>query len=75
MVTLSEAILGIRWNELGVYIWDYSSLPLSYVKGNVNLFFSIAWFILSGICIVLDDWLRYKLFKERKPLLKEYKLF
>lgn len=68
IATLSEAIGGYYWNiECGLGIWDYSSLPLSFVGGQVNLFFSIAWMFLSGILIVLDDWLRMKLYGEESP--------
>ena len=68
VATLSEAIGGYYWNiECGLHIWDYSSLPLSFVGGQVNLFFSIIWMFLSGIVIVLDDVIRWKLYGQRKP--------
>ena len=68
MATLGEAILGYQWNIIeGLKIWNYSTLPFSFVGNQINLFFSIAWMGLSGVCIVLDDYLRYWLFKEEKP--------
>lgn len=67
ITTLAEAILGTYWRQHGIYLWDYSSLPLTFVNGNVNLLFSIGWFFLSGLCIVLDDNIRYLFFHERKP--------
>lgn len=68
IATLSEAIGGYYWNiQHGLRIWDYSTLPFSFVGGQVNLFFSLAWMLLSGIVIVLDDVLRWKLCNQRKP--------
>ena len=37
------------------------------ILGQISLPFSLIWFLLSGIIIIVDDWLRYKLFKEDKP--------
>ena len=68
IATLSEAVGGYYWNiENNLGIWNYSSLPLSFVGGQINLFFSLAWLLLSGICIVLDDILRWKLYDEENP--------
>lgn len=68
IATLSEAIGGYYWNiECHLGIWDYSSLPLSFVGGQINIFFMIAWFVLSGVCIILDDYLRMKLYHEDTP--------
>lgn len=68
IVTLSEAITGYQFNIVeGLHIWDYSTLPLSYVGGQINILFSTFWFFLSGIAIILDDYLRWKFFKEERP--------
>lgn len=67
VVTTLEFIFGMIlnvWLELG--IWDYSHLPLN-ICGQVCLWFTFAWFGLSAVAIVLDDWLRYRLFGEEKP--------
>lgn len=70
VITLLEFITGcivnlwLEWN-----VWDYSSIPLNLL-GQICLPFSIAWIFLSGVAIVLDDWLRYWLFKEEKPKYK-----
>lgn len=70
-VTLVEAICGYQWNIIeGLSIWNYSNLPLSGCGGQINFFFSIIWMFLSGICIILDDFLRYKFFNEDKPYYK-----
>ena len=68
IATLSEAIGGYYWNiQCGLNIWDYSSLPFTFVGGQINLFFMNAWMFLSGVCIVVDDILRWKLYKEELP--------
>lgn len=67
-ITAFELIVGCIVNLwLGWNVWDYNNLPLSFFNGQINLFFSIAWFMLSGVAIIVDDWLRYWLFCEEKP--------
>lgn len=67
IITILEFITGcivnlyLNWN-----VWDYSNVPLN-ILGQICLPFSIAWIFLSGVAIVLDDWLRFWLFKEEKP--------
>lgn len=70
IVTIAEFIAGLILNIwLGLGIWDYSSLPLN-IMGQISLPFSIAWFFLAGVAIVVDDWLRYTLFDEEYPRYK-----
>lgn len=67
IVTGIELITGLIlnvWLQLG--IWDYSNLPFN-LFGQICLQYSILWFLLSLLAIVLDDWLRYWLFDEEKP--------
>lgn len=72
MITTLEFIVGIIVNIIfKMNIWDYSNMPFN-VLGQICLPFSIIWFFLSALAIILDDWLRYKMFKEEKP---RYKLF
>ena len=72
IITILEFITGVIVNlYLGWNIWNYSDLPLN-ICGQVCLFFSLAWYCVSGIAIVLDDYLRYWLFNEEKP---HYKLY
>lgn len=67
IVTSLEFIFGVVLNiYLGLGIWDYSALPLN-ICGQICLPFSIAWFGLSIIAIMLDDYLRWKWFDEDKP--------
>lgn len=72
IITVGEYITGHIVNiKLGWNVWDYSNLPFN-IDGQICLFFSIIWFFISIIAILLDDWLRYILFDEEY---KEYKLF
>lgn len=67
IITSLEFLFGYILNiQLQLNIWDYSHLPFNY-KGQVCLFFSCLWFILGLIGIILDDFLRWKIFNEEKP--------
>ena len=72
IITVAEFVCGcivnlwLKWN-----VWDYSELPMN-ILGQICAPYSILWFFLSFIAIILDDYLRYWLFGEEKP---EYKLF
>ena len=52
--------------ELDLAIWDYSTMPFN-IMGQICLPFSIAWYGLSGVAIVFDDFLRWWLFGEPFP--------
>lgn len=72
IVTLLEFLTGMIVNvKLGWNVWDYSNLPLN-IYGQICPVFFIAWYYVSGLAIILDDYLRYWLFHEEKP---HYKLF
>lgn len=66
LITLCEAVLGYQWNTIEkLHIWDYSSLPLNGVNGNVSAIFSLfVWIPLSLIAILVDDGFRYYVLKE-----------
>lgn len=67
IVTTLEFIFGVVLNIfLGLGVWDYSQLPYN-LCGQICLLFSIGWFFLSAVAIILDDCLRYMLFGEEKP--------
>lgn len=71
VVTTVELISGYALNIcLGLNIWDYSGMAYN-VMGQICPQFSLAWFALSGLAIVLDDYIRHWLFGEEKP---HYKL-
>ena len=66
-VTALELCAGVilnLWLRLG--IWDYSHIPFN-LWGQICLPFTAVWFALSVFAVVLDDWLRYWLFKEERP--------
>ena len=66
-ITLLEFITGLIVNiGLGWNIWDYSKTLLN-ILGQICLPFTIIWFVLALIAIIIDDILRYLLFKEPIP--------
>ena len=67
IITCIEYISGCIINIcLGWNVWDYSNLPLN-INGQICLLFSILWLFLGLIGIILDDYLRHKLFDEPMP--------
>lgn len=67
IVTFLELIFGYLLNiVLKLDVWDYSNLPFNF-HGQICLPFSILWIFVSLFAIVLDDYIRYKLFDEEKP--------
>ena len=67
IVTVMEFIAGCilnLWLDLG--IWDYSHMPFN-LCGQICLPYTLLWILLSAVCIVVDDSLRYLLFGEEKP--------
>ena len=72
IITCFEFMAGCILNLwLGLDVWDYSQMPFNLL-GQICLGFSMAWIGLSVLAIILDDYLRYWIFKEEKP---RYKLF
>lgn len=70
VITTLEFITGYIVNiKLSWNVWDYSDIPLN-ILGQICLPFSLLWLFLSGLVIVLDDYIRYKIFNERKPYYK-----
>ena len=66
IATIGEVITGIIVNILlGLNVWHYSIL--AFFWSQCSLPFCCIWFILSGVCILIDDWLRWKWFGEEKP--------
>lgn len=67
IITVLEFISGCILNlYFGLGIWDYSDQP-GNILGQICPLFSLLWVFLSGLAIVLDDYLRYWLFNEEKP--------
>lgn len=67
IVTIMEFIAGCVLNLwLGLGIWDYSQMPFN-LCGQICLPYTILWILLSAVCIVADDWLRYLMKMNGKP--------
>ena len=72
IITTLEFISGVILNIiLKMNIWDYSNMPFN-LFWQICIPFMIIWFFLSPIAIVVDDYIRYFIFKEEKP---HYKIF
>ena len=65
MVTLVELLAGLIIN-CNYGIWDYRNMPFN-VMGQICLPYTALWFFLSLLAIVIDDYIRYWLFREEKP--------
>lgn len=69
-VLILEFIAGCILNIwLGLDIWYYDKL---HILHQISLPFAFVWYGLSAIAIILDDYLRYWIYKEEKP---RYKFF
>lgn len=67
VITGLELFTGEIVNKLlGWNVWDYSNLPFN-VDGQICLAFFLLWIPVSGLAIVLDDYIRYWFFGEEKP--------
>lgn len=67
IITLLELVTGLIFNVwLKMDIWDYSKVPYNFM-GQICLLYSLIWFFVSAVAIVMDDVLRYKMFGEEKP--------
>lgn len=66
-ITVIEFVSGLILNVwLGLDIWNYSLKPFN-LYGQICLENSVYWYFLSGVGIVLDDFIRWKFFGEDKP--------
>lgn len=66
IAVVGEAITGLIVNVwLGLNVWHYNIMPFFF--GQCSVPFTCVWLFLSGICIILDDWIRYKWFGEEFP--------
>lgn len=72
IITLLEYITGYIVNiKLGWNVWDYSDRPFN-LDGQICLGATILWILISLLIIVIDDYMRYKLFGDAK---RKYKMF
>ena len=68
IATLAEGISGLILNIwLGLSVWDYSHTPLNFFCHQCSVPFCAVWYLLAGVCIVLDDYIRWRVFGEEKP--------
>lgn len=67
LVTLVEFCAGCVLNLwLGLDIWDYSDIPFNLL-GQICLPFSLVWWVLCFLFIVVFDWIRYAIIGVDKP--------
>lgn len=67
IITGLEFITGCIVNLwLGWNVWDYSNVSLN-ILGQICFPYMILWIPISLTGIILDDYLRYWIFKEEKP--------
>ena len=67
IVTILEFITGCIINiYFRLNVWDYSNMRFN-ILGQVCLVYFILWIPLSTVGIILDDYLRYLIFREVKP--------
>ena len=72
IITALEFVTGCIVNLwLGWDVWDYSS-EWGNLLGQICPKFSVIWFFVSALAIVIDDYLRWVLFDEEQP---HYRLF
>lgn len=71
-ITAIEFVFGLILNVwIGLGMWDYSNMP-GNILGQICPEFTLLWFFLSAVGILLDDLIRWLLFGEEKP---HYHLF
>lgn len=67
IVTGAEFLTGYIVNiRFGWQVWNYSHMP-GNVMGQICPQYILLWVPVSLMGIVVDDWLRYRLFGEEKP--------
>ena len=67
IITALELVSGIVLNLwLGLDVWDYSHIP-GNLLGQICPGFTALWFLLGGIAVILDDYIRYWFLNEEKP--------
>lgn len=66
-ITTIELIFGCIFNIiLDWQVWDYTALPFNFL-GQISLFFSAMWYILSGIVFLLIRFLEVRFSERRYP--------
>ena len=66
VITVLEFVTGVIVNIVfHENVWDYSLVPYN-ILGQVCLAYSNLWFLVSPLCIFLDDFIRWFIFGEEK---------
>ncbi|MCH4239154.1 MAG: putative ABC transporter permease [Oscillospiraceae bacterium] len=66
-ITSMEFLFGCIFNlGLHMHVWDYSKQPYNLL-GQICLIWSLLWCAVGLVAVVLDDFLRWRLFGEEKP--------
>ncbi|MBR9649455.1 putative ABC transporter permease [Clostridium tyrobutyricum] len=74
IILILEFISGMVLNVwLKLHIWDYSN-TWGNLYGQICIPYAVIWFLLVPLNVYADDYLRYRLFGEKRPqgLLKNY---
>ena len=59
IITVLEFVTGLIVNLwLGLGVWDYSNMPFN-LMGQICLFFSLLWLLVTCIAILVDNLLRW----------------
>lgn len=67
IITTMELIFGYIFNlKLGMHIWSYQEYRFNF-KGQICLLFSFIWYGLSGIALIVCDYVRYFFYGGCKP--------
>ncbi len=70
IITVVEFITGLIVNVwLGLKVWDYSELKLNFM-GQISILYTLIWFFLSPLAILMDDYIRYYILGEERPKYK-----
>lgn len=68
IATILEGISGLILNVwLKLNVWNYSNTPLNFFYKQCCVPFCVVWYVLAGLCILIDDYIRWKFFNEEKP--------
>ena len=64
IITVLEFVTGLIVNLwLGLGVWDYSNMPFN-LMGQICLFFSLLWLLVTCFAVLLDDLLRWFFFHD-----------
>lgn len=68
-ITMMEFITGEILNiRMGMNIWDYSEIPYN-LDGQICLFFSMLWIVLSLVAMLFDDFVICRILRQQRKKL------